>query len=302
AQNHRNLFTFTDGLQLSRGIHQISVGAWFQKMQDNENTASRRLGVANFASLTTLLQGTTTTFQVVPKPTELGFRSWFGAWYAEDSIKLRRNLTVRAGIRQEFTNGWNEKFGRASNYIADANGVLLTNPRVGTSAFTENNARWLFGPRVALAWDPFGAGKTAIRAGFGVYYTLIDNLAFLLNSLPPYNGSVTFSGPLSSFLPITAGVQPPQACGPGVSGPCSTFAPQGIEAAAKTPAVNQWNVAVEQQLGTSMALRIGYIGSFGYHQMLSLDPNTIPAQVCSSGTGCAVDATGATRVPQGTKY
>src|SRR5262249_46490028 len=78
AKNRRNLFTFSDGLQISRGPHQISVGAWFQKLQDNENTASRRLGVANFANLTTFLQGTTSTFQVVPNPTELAFRSWFG--------------------------------------------------------------------------------------------------------------------------------------------------------------------------------------------------------------------------------
>ena len=60
ARNRRNLFTFTDGLQISRGIHQFNVGGWFQKLQDNENTASRRTGVANFASLTTFLQGTTT--------------------------------------------------------------------------------------------------------------------------------------------------------------------------------------------------------------------------------------------------
>jgi len=301
AKNRRNLFTFTDGLQISRGIHQIGVGAWFQKMQDNENTASRRLGVANFTNLTTFLQGTTSSFQVVPNPTELAFRSWFGAWYVEDSLKLRRNLTFRAGLRHEFTTGWNEKFGRAANYITDANGVLLTDPRIKKSAFTENNAKWLFGPRVALAWDPFGKGRTAVRAGFGVYYTLIDNLSFLLNSLPPYNGSVTFAGALSNFLPITPGVQPPAACGPSVPTPCSTFAPQGIEAAAKTPTVNEWNLTVEQQVGANTALRIGYVGSFGYHGLLSVDPNTIPAEICSSASGCAVDTTG-TRVAQGTKY
>src|SRR5262249_21490309 len=119
ARNARNLFTFADTLQVSRGKHQFSVGTWFQKIQDNEDTASRRLGVANFTNLTQFLQGTlssTTGFQVVPKTTELGFRSWFGAWFAEDSIRLRRNLTVRAGLRHEFTNGWNEKYGRAANY------------------------------------------------------------------------------------------------------------------------------------------------------------------------------------------
>src|SRR5262249_57161117 len=131
-----------------------------------------------------------------------------------------------------------------ANYVTDANGVLLTDPRVGASAFTENKAKSLFGPRLALAWDPFGKGKTAVRAGFGIYYTLIDNLAFLLNSLPPYNGSITFpAGPISNVqLPITSGVQPFPACGPAVPTPCSTFAPQGIEAAAKTTPTHLCNL------------------------------------------------------------
>jgi hypothetical protein len=301
AQNRRNLYTLTDGLQISNGKHQINLGAWFQKLQDNENTASRRTGVANFANMTSFLQGTSTMFQVVPNPTELGFRSWFGAWYAEDSIRLRRNLTVRAGIRHEFTTGWNEKFGRAANYITDANGVLLTDPNIGKSVFEKNHAKRLFGPRAAVAWDPFGKGKTAVRAGFGMYYTLIDNLSFLLNSLPPYNGSVTFTGALSNFLPITSGVQPPRSCGPNVPTPCSTFAPQGIEANAKTPTVNEWNFTIEQQVGSDMAVRVGYVGSFGYHGLLSVDPNTIPAQICQTSGGCPVD-TGTTRVPQGTQF
>src|SRR5262249_33307410 len=75
--------------------------------------------------------------------------------------------------------------------------------------------------------------------------------------------------------------------------------------AAKTPTVNEWNLTIEQQLTGSMALRVGYVGSFGYHGLLSIDPNTLPAQICSTATcPVAVDATGAATatVPQGTKY
>ena len=53
---------------------------------------------------------------------------------------------VSGGLRQEFTTGWNEKSGRASNYITGANGVLLTPPLVGDSVFTQNNAKKLFSP------------------------------------------------------------------------------------------------------------------------------------------------------------
>ena len=167
---------------------------------------------------------------MVPNANELGWRSLFGAWYVQDAIRLRPNLTLQVGLRDEFTNGWNEGSGRASNYIPDSTGVLETTPRVASDVFTVNNAKHLWQPRVALAWDPFGNGKTAIRAGFGTYFSLIDDLAFLMNSLPPYNGSVTFTGALSSFLPIIADTSPcRRPAVRDVPTPCTTYAPQGVQ-------------------------------------------------------------------------
>ncbi len=175
---------------------------WFQRLEDNEDTASRQLGQATFASLTTLLQGTVTNFQVVPQHSELGWRSFLGAWYIDDyHPRLRRNLTIEGGLRQEFTTGWNEANGKASNYVVNSANVLVTNPIVGNSVYTQNNAIRLFSPRVSLAWDVFGSGKTAVRAGYGMYYSLIDDLAFLQNSLPPYNGAATFTGAIFPTQP-----------------------------------------------------------------------------------------------------
>ena len=304
--NRRNLFTYTDNLQIHKGRHQLSAGVWLQRVQDNEDTASRQLGQASFASLQTFLQGTVSSFQAVPTHTELGWRSLFGAWYFQDTIKISPRLTLTAGLRHEFTTGWNEVAGRAANYITDGQGVLLTAPRVGSSVFTENNARRLFSPRIGLAWDPFGNGKTAVRAGFGTYYSLIDALSFLLNSLPPYNGSISFANvPLGSIVPIAPGVAPPISCGPGVPPPCTTYAPQGVQADAKTPTVQEWNFTVEQQLNSNTSLRVAYVGSHGYHGLLSIDSNSIPAQICSSPSGCTAGGTPGTvrsPVPQGAQY
>jgi hypothetical protein len=315
--NHRNLFTYQDNLQISKGIHQISAGVWFQRLQDNEDTASRQAGAVTFATLTAFLQGAVATnqFQVVPLHTELGWRTLLGAWYFQDSIRLRRNLTIEAGIRHEFTTGWNETDGRASNY-ATSQGVLVTNPVVGNSVFSQNNATKLFAPRLGVAWDVFGNGKTAVRAGYGIYYSLIDSLSFLMNSVPPYNGSVTCpsvgsicpstagSASLFSFIPFPRFTTEPAACAPGVT-PCTTFSPQGIQPDAKTPTVQEWNLSIEQQLSHNTSFRVAYVGSFATHELLSLDPNSIPAQICSNPAGCVSGGTpGTTKgsVPQGAEY
>jgi hypothetical protein len=302
--NRRNLFTYTDSVQITKGIHQISAGVWFQRLQDNENSGSRQLGVATFASLTTLLQGTASTFQVIPDPNELGWRSWFGAWYVEDKIRVRPNLTLSLGIRDEFTSGWNEESGRAANYLTQ-NAVLETNVTVGNSAFTQNNATHLFAPRAGLAWDPFGDGKTSIRAGFGTYYSLIDDLSFLLNSLPPANGAVSLSNaPLLSTIPLAAGVPPLPQCTTAVLPTCTTFAPQGVQPNAKTPTVEEWNFTIERQLDHNTSLRAAYVGSHGYHGFVSIDPNDIPAQICASATCVSGGTPGTTKgtVLEGQQY
>jgi hypothetical protein len=138
---------------------------------------------------------------------------------------------------------------------------------------------------------------TAVRTGFGVYYSLIDDLSFLLNSLPPYNGAVSYNNvPLASVLPVIPGVPPP---------PSATFAPQGVQPDARTQAVAEWNFTVERQLVRNTVLRLAYVGSHGYHGLLSIDPNSIPAQVCSSAGGCTAGGTPGTTsstLPQGAQY
>jgi hypothetical protein len=300
--NARNLFTYTDDVQSTHGIHHFSAGVWFQRLRDNEDSGSRQLGAATFATLTTLLQGTVSTFQVIPQANELGWRSWYGAWYAQDEIHLRPRLTVQLGIRHEFTSGWNEESGRASNYITNGSGVLLTNPIVGSSILTKNNMTKLFSPRVSLAWDVFGNGKTAVRSGYGIYYSMIDALNFLMNALPPTNGSLSFAN--QALLPLLPIVQTaPPACGPG-SSPVCALAPQGLQPDAKALAVNEWNFTIEQQIAKGTSLRVAYVGSFATHGLLSIDPNTIAPQICAAATCVSGGTPGTTKgsVTMGQQY
>ena len=129
----RNLYTYEDRVTLTRGRHQFSFGAWFQQFQSNETLALSQFGQATFASLTTFLQGTTSTFLYDPAPTEMNWRSLFGAWYAEDVIRVTPKLTLSLGFRDEFSTGWNEAHGRAANYTF-TDGVISTQPHVGSFA------------------------------------------------------------------------------------------------------------------------------------------------------------------------
>ena len=310
--NVRNLFTGSDDVQFILGKHQLSLGGWFQRIQVKANSAARNYGEADFASLLTFLQGITTNFVGTPNRTFMYWRSTEGALYVQDVLQLRPNLTLRAGVRDEFTNGWNEKYGRASQYVPDANGILNSDPvtsttHIGGSAFLDNKATHLFSPRVGVAWDPFGRGKTSIRAGFGMYYTMLDNLSFQTNFTPPFNTLFAYQNvSLPPLLPIVPGAPLAPFCGPATpSGTrCTTPSAMGTQVNPQTPTVVSWNYSVEQQLARNTSLRVGYVGSHGYHSIIDIDANTIPQQICSDPAGCLAGGirSPGVMVPEGTPY
>ncbi|MDW5264253.1 MAG: TonB-dependent receptor [Edaphobacter sp.] len=269
----RNLFTFDDHIFWSHGRHQIEAGGWIQRLQSNDNLAQNQYGQASFASLATFLQGTVKTFTVVPAPTELGWRSFLGAGYIEDTIHFTPRLEVRAGFRFESTNGFNEAQGRASNY-GFTNGIINTNPTVGSAALATNRAKFLPEPRVGLAWDVLGNGKTSVRAGFGIHRSLLDNLDYRLDQSAPYNTTLALSNVPVSSLNITANTKPSAS---------SLVSPSNVQTDIYTPTVLSWNLRVEQQLAPNTSLTLGYVGSHGYHQILSADLNE-PVTTTVNGT------------------
>src|SRR5216117_698025 len=210
----RQNFNGSNDLRMTMGRHNLSMGVWFQWVQQGVfSSVQNNAGTPTYPTLLALLQDRPSQFQAAPAPVPLNFRTTEAAWYFQDEIKLRPNLTVRLGLRDEMTSGWNEVNGRAANYTYDQTGFILTQPYIGKSALIENNALALWQPRVGLAWDPTGAGRWAVRAGFGIHNDLQDNLANRLNSNPPFSGRLTVEQkPLLSIIPVSADVAPPPSC------------------------------------------------------------------------------------------
>lgn len=264
----RNLFTFEDHVTLTRGRHQVEFGAWFQRFQSNETIALSQFGQATFTSLQTFLKGTISSFLFDPAPTEMNWRSLFGAWFVQDTVRVRSRLTITLGLRHEFTIGWNEAHGRAANHTF-ADGIISSEPRVGGSLFTKNNAKFLLQPRVAVAWSPFNA-KTVIREGFGIYNDLQDALGYRADQNAPFNPTYT--------TPLTVAQLPIDPVGPFPA--TAKLIPGGVQPDMKTPTLISYSLRVQRELSPNTSLMVGYVGSHGYHEMIGIDANEPFPMIC----------------------
>src|SRR6266404_2815809 len=236
----------------------------------------------NFSDLTGFLRGKPTSLSVNPAAVVIPWRVWMGAWFVQDSIKLRPNLTLSVGLRHEFTNGWNTISNRAANFIQGPGGVLQTDVHVSNNLILKNRATKLFGPRAAIAWDPFGKGRTSIRAGYGVAYNLLDNIGWCCRASLPTSPQFQITNPPfpvqinpSQGIPVALNAKPGGGAG-------------GIQTDAYTPIVFNYRFEIEQGLTRETSIRVAYIGSRGYHEIQRADANTpfptiCPASPCPAG-------------------
>lgn len=273
----RNLFTYEDHVTMTWGRHQLSFGAWFQQFQSNETIALSQFGQATFASLTTFLAGNTSSFLFDPAPTEMNWRSLFGALYVDDVIRVSPKFTLSLGFRDEFSTGWNEAHGRAANYTF-TDGVISTTPHIGDNLFTTNNAKFLPQPRIGIAWSPFNQ-KTVVRAGFGMYNDLQDALGYRTDQNAPFNPTYSIANATVASLPIDPAAPVPAG---------AKLVPGGVQPNMKTPTLISWSLRVQRELSPNTSLTVGYVGSHGYHEMIGIDANEPIPTICPAAPCPAV--------------
>jgi len=146
-----------------------------------------------------------------------------------------------------------------------ANGMIssVTDSKVPGSLM--RNPGILAGPRLGLAFDPRANGKTAIRAGFGMFYNRMSHGVVLTDySIQPplVDRPTVFFGTMS-----------------GLRGSTGTLFPAnvlGLDLNAKIPRVMNFSLSVQQDLGWNTILDVGYVGSLGRNLLWQRNLNAIP--------------------------
>ncbi len=273
-----NQFDTGDQVFLYRGAHSFQFGGNFQRIQHNDGDSSDTWGNYLFADLPRFLQGIATRFQA-PSPAggdlHKAWRFTYFALFVQDDYKVSRNVTLNLGVRYEALTPPTEASGnRIANFRSHfVNGlrVLDSKTTVGSPYYKSNKD--LFAPRVGLAWDVFGDGKMAVRAGFGIFYDLIDSdVRFYTPNNPPFFSSFQVSNPPFP-LGFSAGL-----------GRTPTVRADGIDFDLNAPTRVQYNFSVQRQVTASTLVTAGYVGSHSYHLTRVNDSNNAIAQIQADGT------------------
>jgi hypothetical protein len=213
-------------------------------------------------------------------------------------VKATPHLTLNLGLRYDLTTPIKDSHNLLANYDPNSvSGLVQVGQGISSPYPTNHNN---LSPRVGLAWDVFGTGKTVLRSGFGIIFEQPSIRTFMFNGgglnlnpsgIPYVDGNgVTQqpTGTITSFLQIStdgtqinwlAPNQSPTIFPIGSSGAlcsvdsqCDVF---GVDPHLKTPYVMNWNFNVQQELTPSMLLQVAYVANHGVKLYSVADINQV---------------------------
>ena len=275
-------YHFLDNFSWKRSRHDVKFGYEFRYTSIDSLEDINFRGRLKFADLAGFLQGNVAGGNINYGDTTRNTLQAAHAFYVQDSIRVSSRLTANLGLRWDYYGVIHEADNHFSSY----------NPATGLfeqgSPYDKdlNN----FAPRVSLAYDLNGNGRTVIRSGFGVFYDSFSHDFFTGQIYENTNNLGPAFNPIGTKPVFQGGVVgTPLAAGTPVFGnlPVNTGDASTISKL-RTPYIYNYSLNVQHQLLPNTVLQVGYVGTAGRKLQRIRDINQpSQADVTASDLSCA---------------
>jgi len=291
-----NVYSIRDVISYTHGRHSVRFGGELSLSKDIQQTLLNNYGVFSFTGAKTgprtnqgdafadFLLGLPVTMNQDAPETAL-YNFWQTGLFVQDDIKVLPRLTVNLGLRYDLQTPPTEPQDREQTFVPGRQSkVLPTAPPGLLIVGDEGVARGVVttrknhvSPRVGLAWDPFGDGKTSVRAGGGIFFGSVSGNGWgTVENSQPFAVRQQFSNPTSLTHPyanLPGGSPFPYVYTPATA---RFILPAGllpIDLQFLWPRSYQFNFTIQRQVLRELSLSAGYVGTLSHHLAFSPDVN-----------------------------
>jgi len=299
---------FSDKVSYLHGNHALKFGYEEVFVHFDDGSTANLTGTVAFSSLSNFLLGATNSGSIISGDNTDHYRERWHAAFVQDTWRISKTVTVTPGIRWEYIGSPHSTDNHLGTFDpTQPGGVVQVGPGLPTSTITHPQ-KANFNPRVGVAWDMFGNGKTVLRGGIG-NLSSFPAILTITGAQVPYqstlcNGTGTISScagtivvnrygnPIQSAGAVTqsfakgdldkgwntAGpIFPVSSALTATTGPtCSTTTPCSMLVSNpnfKNPKSVQWNIDIQRALTNNLTLDVAYVGTHGYNEVRSVDLN-----------------------------